>query len=420
MSILVRQAYIKDINSPHHNKVKDIFIDNGTIVEIADKLNAEADTIIEANGSHLSPGWVDLFVTGTDPGYEYKDTLETTAQSASQGGFTHLFITPNSNPVVQNKSAVDYIRRKKVTQPICFHPIGAVTKNTEGKELTEMYEMKNGGAIAFGDGIRSIQSSGLLIKALQYVNAFNGIIIQVPDDHSIAPHGLMNEGIVSTQIGLPGKPALAEEIMVARDISLAKYTGSRIHITGISLASSLELIRKAKNDSIQVTCSCTPHHLFFTDKDLLNGYDTNLKVNPPLRSEEDRQALIKGVKDGTIDCISSHHTPQHKDAKICEFEYAGFGIVGLESLYGVLNSIGLTEEEILNSICYNPRKIFGLETALTIGNIADLTIYNADENYDFLHHHLKSKSSNSPYLGKELKGKIIATLLGNQLNQLKK
>ena len=416
MSILVRQAFIKDINSPHHNKVKDIFIDNGIILQIDDHLNQKADTIVEANGMHLSPGWVDIFVTGTDPGYEFKDTLENISLSASAGGFTHLFVTPNTNPVVQNKATVDYILGKSVSQPVDFHPIGAITKNTEGKELSEMYDMKNGGAIAFGDGIRSVQSSGILIKALQYVSAFNGIIIQLPDDHSIAPHGLMNEGIVSTQIGLPGKPALAEEIMVSRDLALAKYTGSRIHLTGISLATTLEMIRNAKKEGIQVTCSCTPHHLLFTDEDLLKGYDTNLKVNPPLRSTADRSALIEGVKDGTIDCITSHHTPQHTDAKVCEFEYAGFGIIGLESVFGLLQSTGLTEEEILNCISLNPRKIFGLDSTIESGKKADFTVYKTDENYHFLHHHIKSKSSNSPYLGKELKGKVFATVLGDKTN----
>lgn len=416
MSILVRQAIIKDINSPHYNKVKDIFIVDGIIKEIGDTISLQADHIIEYPGIHVSPGWVDIFITGTDPGYEFKDTLDTNSASAAQGGFTHLFLTPNTQPVVQNKSTVDYISGKQLTSPVQLHPLGAVTKNTEGQELTEMHDMKASGAIAFSDGTKAIQSSGLLIKALQYVSAFDGIIIQIPDDKSIAPHGLMHEGIVSTQIGLPGKPALAEEIMVSRDIALAKYTGSRIHLTGISLASSIDMIREAKQGGVKITCSCTPYHLLFNHEELLKGYNTNLKVNPPLRSESDRKALINGVKDGIIDCITTHHTPQHKDAKVCEYEYAGYGMLGLESVLGLLNSVGLSEDEILRCICYNPRHIFNLGTSIGLGNVADLTVYHCDENYHFIQENIKSKSSNSPYLDMELKGRAVATVLGNIIN----
>jgi dihydroorotase len=235
-----------------------------------------------------------------------------------------------------------------------------------------MYDMHASGAIGFGDGTKSIQSAGLLIKALQYVTAFDGVVIQIPDDQSVAPHGQMNEGIISTQIGLPGKPALAEEIMIARDIELARYTKSKIHITGISLATSVEAIKRAKKDGVNVSCSVSLHHLIFTENDLV-GYNTHLKVNPPLRSENDRKALLKGIKDGTIDCITTHHTAQHKDAKICEFEYAGYGTLGLEAAFGVLGTTGLTNDEILECLCYNPREIFKIPSAIEIGNHADLT-----------------------------------------------
>ncbi len=419
MTILVRKALVKDIHSPHYNKRMDILLSDGTITEIAEHIEATADTVIDTPGISVSPGWVDLFVKGTDPGFEYKDDLDSVSASAAKGGFTQLFLTPNTQPVTQNKTGVQYIKNHQAPQSVSLHPIGAVTKNTDGKELTEMFEMRQSGAIAFGDGSKSIQSAGLLIKALQYVNAFDGIIIQLPDDHSVAPHGLMHEGIVSTQVGLPGKPALAEEIMVARDIELLRYTHSRLHLTGISLSTSVEMVRKAKKEGLNITCSTTPYHLVFTDMSLLNGYDTNLKVNPPLRTEKDRQALIAAVKDGTIDCITTHHTAQNKDAKICEFEYAGIGMLGLESAFGILGMAGLDIDDILKLICFNPRKIFALETVISVGKKADLTLFNEQTEWAFNSNDIKSKSSNSPFIGTLLKGEVIATISNTQINSNK-
>jgi len=416
MTILVRKATIKDLYSSHHNQQRDILISNGIVSEIAPKIDTPADQIIEADGLSLSPGWVDIFVAGNDPGFEFKDDLNSTSASAAKGGFTHVFLTPNTQPVVQNKATAQYISDKKTASAVALHPIGAVTKNTEGKELTEMVDMKNAGAIAFGDGKKAIQSAGLLIKALQYVKAFDGVIMQLPDDQSVAPHGLMNEGVVSTQIGLPGKPALAEEIMVARDIELLRYTNSKLHITGITLASSVELIKKAKADGLDITCSTPLHNLVFTETELLKGYNTNLKVNPPLRSEKDRLALIEGVKTGVIDCITTHHTAQNKDAKICEFEYASYGALGLEAAFGILNTVGLSEEVILNGICQNPRKIFGLSNTIEKGNKADFTLFESSTNATFQKDQLCSKSENCPYIGLATKGIVKAVILNSTTN----
>ena len=416
MTILVRKATIKDQHSIHHNQLRDVLISDGVIVEIAENIQNQADKILEAEGQLLSQGWVDIFVTGNDPGFEFKDDLTSTSKSAAKGGFTHVFLTPNTQPVVQNKSSVQYVSDKKTDFPVQLHPIGAITKNTEGKELTEMVEMKLAGAVAFGDGKKSVQSAGLLIKALQYVKAFDGIVIQVPDDQSVAPHGLMNEGVVSTQIGLPGKPALAEEIMIARDIELARYTNSKLHITGITLAKSVEMIKRAKSEGLNITCSTTMHHLVFTENELLKGYNTNFKLNPPLRSENDRLALVEGVKNGTIDCISSHHTPQNKDAKVCEFEYAGYGVIGLQAAFGVLNGVGLSIDQILETICYKPKQIFQLESKIEVGAKADLTLFDLTTSYLLTKETLTSKSENSPYLGQTLKGKVIATIQQDKLH----
>lgn len=416
MTILVRKATIKDLHSSHNNQQRDVLISDGTIVEIAENIQKQADKILEAKGQLLSPGWVDIFVTGNDPGFEYKDDFTTTSKSAAKGGFTHVFLTPNTQPVVQNKSSVQYITDKKTDYPVQLHPIGAITKNTEGKELTEMVEMKLAGAVAFGDGKKSVQSAGLLIKALQYVKAFDGIVIQIPDDHSVAPHGLMNEGIISTQVGLPGKPALAEEIMVARDIELARYSNSKLHITGITLAKSVEIIKKAKSEGLHITCSTTMHHLVFTENELLKGYNTNFKLNPPLRSENDRLALLEGVKNGTIDCVSSHHTPQNKDAKVCEFEYADYGVIGLQAAFGVLNGVGLNIDQILEAICFRPKQIFKLESNIEVGSKADLTLFDLTSSYVLSKENLASKSENSPYLDQTLTGKVIATIQKDKLH----
>jgi dihydroorotase len=416
MTILFRKVCIKDKNSTHNDKIRDLLISNGVIVDISEKIDAQADKTVDLNELHVSPGWIDIFVTGTDPGFEFKDDLDSIAASAAHGGYTHVFLTPNTNPITQNKAGVQYINDKKTSHPVQLHPIGAVTKNTEGKELTEMYDMKNSGAIAFSDGSKSIQSAGLLIKALQYIKAFNGNIIQVPDDRTIAPHGLMHEGIVSTQIGLPGKPALAEEIMVARDIELLRYTDSSLHITGVTLATSVEMIREAKKEGLKLTCSTTTHHLVFTDKDLLDSYNTNLKVNPPLRTESDRLALIQAIKDGTIDCVTTHHTPQHIDAKVCEFEYAGYGMLGLETAFGILGNLGLSLDQILNVLCNHPRKIFGLASGIEKGSSADLTFFAPSGEKVAVKEDVQSRSSNSPYIGMKLKGLVVGTLLSFKHN----
>ena len=326
-------------------------------------------------------------------------------------------VIPNTKPVVDNKSQVEYIIQKSKFLPINVIPIGAITKNAEGKELAEMYDMYNSGAIAFSDGLYPVQSSGMMVKALQYVKPFDGVIIQVPDDKSLAPQGLMNEGIMSTRLGLPGKPVMSEELVVARDIKLARYTDSRLHFTGITSPKSLEYIRRAKDGGLKVSCSVTPHHLFFCDEDLYD-YDTNLKVNPPLRTREAMMALRKAVEDGTVDCITTHHAPHEYDSKVVEFEYAKYGITGLETCYAVLKTVlpQVSEQRWVELLSVNPAAIFRLPRhGISINTPVELTLYQPGSTFTYLQKNIKSTSKNSPFIGKDLYGRVAGICIGESI-----
>jgi dihydroorotase len=417
MKILIRKAHIIDPSSPFHDSVQDILIENNIISEIGTGINANADQVIDlpSGGLYISPGWIDVFANFNDPGYEFKETLDSGAEAAAAGGFTHVFVTPNTKPAIDSKSQVEYIKRKSAYLPVNIHPIGAITRNTEGKELAEMYDMHASGSIAFSDGVNSIQSSGLLLKALQYVKAFDGVVIQVPDDKTVGTYGLMNEGVISTRLGLPGKPAMAEELMVARDLKLARYAGSKVHFTGISSAKSLEYVHRSKQGGIEVTASVTPYHLYFIDEDL-QDYDTNLKVLPPLRADRDRQALREAVRNDVFDCIATHHQPHEWDSKTCEFEQARFGMIGLETCFGVMRSTGISTEKFVQLAAHNPRRIFGLPPAtIRLHEKADLTMFLPDETYTLEERHIRSKSKNTPFMGKQLTGRVIGIINGDKL-----
>jgi dihydroorotase len=411
MKILLQQVKIADPNSPHNGTIKDILIVDSIINKIDNDLKDDSATYCNGENIIASPGWVDIFSHACDPGYEFRETLESCADTAAAGGFTEVFTLPDTNPVTDSKTQVEYITQKSQGLKINIHPLGAISKKREGKELAEMYDMKQSRAIAFTDGLQPVQNAGLFLKALQYVKSFNGVIIQLPQDKSINASGLMNEGIVSTRMGLQGVPAIAEELIIARDIELLRYTNSALHITGITTAKSVALIKAAKNEGLNISCSVTPYHLFFCDEDL-QSYNTNLKVNPPLRKRSDMLALREAVLNGNIDCIASHHLPEDWDDKTCEFEYAKPGMIGLQTCYAAVQTAlpNLSSEQVADLFSLTARKIFQLEnSSIMEGNRAEITLFNTNE-FIFKKEKNKSKSQNSAFMNIPLKGNVIGVV----------
>jgi len=418
MTILLRQVKIADQHSPYNGQVKDILLQDALLVSIQDHFDGKADQIVDIPGTIVSTGWVDPFTHFCDPGYEHRETLKSGASAAQAGGFTSVFVVPNTQPVIDNKTQINYIVQQQQALPIQILPIGALSKKIEGKDLAEMIDMHQAGAVALSDGLYPVQSNLLFLKALQYVKTFDGVVIQMPIDKSMGSIGLMNEGITSTQIGLPGIPAIAEELMIARDIELLKYTNSKLHITGVSTAKGIALIEAAKKEGLAITCSVTPYHLYFNETDL-NTYDTLLKVYPPLRTKTDQAALQDAVERGVVDCISSHHQPQDWDGKTIEFEYAKAGIACIETTYATINHLfpKLKDDAIANLLSNHARQIFNLGS-ITIkeGQKIELTLFNRDQTSSISKAASKSKSANNPFWDKALKGTVVGTYAKGQLH----
>lgn len=418
MIILLKEVLISEKDANYFNTTKDILVENGIIKQIDNNITVTADIVFNQPNTLISSGWVDIFSCFGEPGYEHQETLESGAAAAAAGGFTQVFVLPNTSPAIDTKSQINYVTEKSKQLPITLHPMGAISKNIEGNELAEMYEMHNSGSIAFTDGTNPVQNTSILLKALQYVKAFNGILLQMPVDKTCSKLGLMNEGIVSTQIGLQGIPAFAEILMVTRDIELLKYTQSKLHITGISSIECIELINQAKQQGLQISCSIAPQYLLFCDEDVI-GYDTNLKLNPPLRNRSNMMQLRQAVIDGKVDCIAAHHQPQHIDHKMCEFEYAKNGMISLQTVFATLNHFlpTINTTQLLNLLTNNARQIFGLsQPCIAIGETAEFTLFNRTETHTFTHQNNKSKSSNSPIFNLPLTGKVVGIVSKGKLH----
>jgi dihydroorotase len=411
MKLLIKQVTILDTESEFHLQKKDILVINGIFAKIENNIEEVVDKIIEEKDSFISGGFIDIFCQFNDPGFEQKETLITGALAAQKGGYTTVFCLPNTKPCIDNKSNVEYVIQQSKNLCVNILPIGSITKNIEGKELAEMIEMQNAGSIACSDGLKSVQQSSILLKALQYVKTFDGTVIQLPVDESLSANGFVNEGVMATRLGLPSIPAIAEEIIVARDIEICGYTNSKLHITGISTAKSLALIKDAKAKNINITCSVTPYHLLLDEREI-DGYNTNAKVNPPLRTKEDVLALQEGVLDGTIDCIASHHQPQEIDAKQCEFAYAQYGMSTIEHTFNALATIPTISPEKINTLLHkNAKNIFGLsKNNIKINVISEATLFTLNSERMITEKEIISKGKNSVFVNKILKGKIIATI----------
>ena len=417
MNLIIKKAKIIDPTSSKNGQIADIHIVDGKIASIAKSISVDGVQTIEAKGLHISPGWIDIYSDFADPGYEYKETLETGAAAAAAGGYTDVCVVPNTKPTIDQKSVVEYVAQKAKQLAVSVHPLGSVTRGAEGKELAEMYDMKLSGAVAFSDGKNSLQSAGILVKALQYLKSFNGVLIQLPDDKTINPNGLMNEGVTSTQMGLAGRPEIAEEIAVASNIKLAAYAESNLHLTGISTEGSLKLVKEAKQKKIGITCSIIPYHLIFCDEDITT-YNSNFKVNPPFRNKKDRKALQKAIADGLVDCIASHHIPQNKDQKIVEFEYAKNGMISLQTVYAILNSTlpEVSQERWVELLAINTRKILNLPIpSIVEGGEASITLFQPTEEWTFGLDDIKSISKNTPFIGQRFMGKPLGIYHKNKL-----
>jgi len=413
MNLLIKSATINDPNSPFHQKITDILIKDGVIKAISPNIKSDVP-VFDAKGKYASPGFFDLNCNIGELGYETKETLESGTRAAAAGGFTGLALMPNTQPPIHSKAEVEYLFNRAKNNLVDVYPLGAISYKREGKDMAEMYDMFLSGAKAFTDGNRPVQDAGLMERALLYTQGFKALVFSYPEDTAIAGKAKVNEGEVSTSLGMKGIPSLAEELMIARDLYLAEYTGSKIHFSTVSTARSVELIKEAKRKGLQVTCDVTAHHLVLTDEEL-KGFDSNYKVKPPLRIQKDVDALITGLKDGTIDAIVSQHTPHEIEFKDVEFEVAEYGNIGLQTTFSLAVQAGLDIELIVQKLAINPRKILDIEVpVIAEDKKANLVVFDADMEWEYTKANNRSKSCNSPFIGKNLKGKVLLTCNNNK------
>jgi len=417
-TILINSATLISAGHPLHLSTVDVLVKNGKIEQIAKKIKSDEQKLqtVDGKGSCLSVGFFDLNVNFGEPGYETKEDIQTGTAASAAGGFTGVAVQPNTNPPIHSRAEVALIVNSSKGNLVDVFPIGTVSKKREGNELAELYDMKITGAVAYSDGTRSIQQAGLMSRALLYAKGFGGLVMAFPEDDSIAADNKMNEGVVSTYLGMKGIPNLAETVMISRDLFLAEYNEAPIHFNTISTEEAVELIKKAKNKGIKVTCDVAAHNLVFTDDDV-KGFDSHYKVSPPLRTKKDVKALIKGLKEGVIDAVVSQHTPQEIEFKEVEFQIAKNGIIASQTVLPLLLRAGLTPEQIVEKLSINPRKILDLQVpAIAVGEQANLVLFSPSKKWIFDKKTNRSKSANSPLFDKELTGQVIAVINNNKLH----
>ena len=420
MKLLLTNIKVCDPASTFNGKKCDVYISNGVIedIQLTGKLKKSGVKSFDGTDLYVSPGLVDMRAALREPGYEFKENLQSAASAASAGGFTTITCIPDTNPTIQNKADIEFILRKAEPLPVHILPYGAITKNREGKDMNELYDMHSAGAVGFTDGNRSIMQAGVMERAMQYSTIFGALILSHAEDASISGAGQMHEGQTSTELGLKGIPNMAEELIINRDIELAKYTKSPLHISHISSKGSVDLIKKAKKTGLAITCDVAVANLIWTDENL-KDFDSNFKLNPPLRGKADQKALWDGLLDGTIDCIVTDHTPEDTEHKELEFEYASQGMIQFQTALSalIMNAPkNITIDVIISALTKNPRNILKLAAvSLTAGNLAELTIFSTKQTWEYEIKNNLSKSKNSPLIGSTLKGKVIATINKDKL-----
>ncbi len=408
--LLLKSVQIIDKQSPFHLQRANVGLKDGLITFIADTYESvEARQILDCSQASLSVGWLDMRASVPDPGLEYKESIDSACQAAMYGGFTEVAVLPVSQPPIQSKEAVHFLLKRTENTLCSFYPIAAASKDLKGEEMTEMYDLFTAGATAFCDGTNPTTNSALIVKILQYLQQFDGLFINMPDEKHLSKNGMMHEGVSSTYLGMKGIPSLAEQMGIIRDLELMTYAGGKVHFSGISTERSVQLIREAKARGMAVTADIAAHQLAFTDEDL-KDFDTNLKVKPPFRSAKDVEALIAGLKDGTIDVITSDHQPQDEESKRLEFDMAEFGMIGLETAFAVANTFRKDMDlvQLIEKLTTNPRKILKInQPKIAVGEIANLTLFAPEQTWTYRLQDVQSQSKNSPFIGKELKGKVL-------------
>lgn len=419
MKILIKNAELVNPKGEARGK-NDILIEKGIIKSIAAKISENADTVIEADGLHAFPGFVDMHCHLREPGYEYKEDILSGTKAAVNGGFTSVACMPNTLPVADNAAVVNFISSKAISAGYAkVYPIGAITKEQKGEELSEMGEMKEAGIVAVSDDGKTVMNAGMMRNALLYAKNFNLLVIEHCEDLNLKGEGIVNEGYYSTITGLKGIPRAAEETIIARDLLLAESYCTPIHIAHVSTRGGTELVRQAKKRGVKVTAETCPHYFSANDSIILS-FDANTKVNPPLRTEDDCKAIMEALLDGTIDAIATDHAPHHKDEKNVEYAIASFGFTGFETAFSLavthLLDKGFTIDKISELMSYNPAAILGIEGGIIKeGYIADIVLADIAQKYILREEDLLSKGKNTPFIGHELKGKILYTFVEGKM-----
>lgn len=420
MKILIKGGHVIDWKTKINAKI-DILIEDGKIIEMGEELELLNGDVIYAQGKYVLPGLVDAHCHLRDPGFEYKEDIESGTRSAAVGGFTSIACMPNTNPVIDSEPLVKYVINKaKQDGVVNVYPIGSITKGLKGEELSEIGELKFAGAVAISDDGRPVKNPSIMKKALEYASMFDITVISHCEDLELADQGVMNEGLQSTLMGLKGIPAAAEELMVAREVILSEYTKVPVHIAHVSTSLAVDLIRNAKKRGVNVTCETCPHYFSLTE-DACSDFNTLAKVNPPLRTAKDANAIVEGLKDGTIDIIATDHAPHHVDEKNVEFAVAANGIAGFETAFSLAMTYlvkpgHLTIEQLVEKMCVNPSRILGLNKgSIEVGRSADIIIVDPDEEYYVDINKFKSKSRNSPFHGFKLTGSVYYTIVNGNV-----